>query len=309
MKILVTGSNGLAGNGIRRASESSNDDFIFTTRADADLTDWLETWHMIGDYKPDCVINTSARVGGIGGNQAMHADFLYDNLLINANVLKACAKHNVSKAIAFSSVCVFPDDLSLLKEENMHNGPVYDGNFAYGYAKRMVDVHITALKKQYGVENYCSVIPGNIFGPNDMFSLEYGHVVPSLIHKMFLSIQSGEPLIVWGDGRSLREFMYIDDLAELILQMISLDKIPQRVIISGRQQHSIREIVTILSCIAQHDNIVWDDTKPNGQRSRPTSKEVIDGLFPDFQYTDIYTGLAKTWDWFCDTYPEIRSEY
>jgi GDP-L-fucose synthase len=93
-------------------------------------------------------------------------------------------------------------------------------------------------------------IPGNIFGPNDMFSLEYGHVVPSLIHKMFLSIQSGEPLIVWGDGRSLREFMYIDDLAELILQMISLDKIPQRVIISGRQQHSIREIVTILSGIA-----------------------------------------------------------
>jgi GDP-L-fucose synthase len=310
MKILVTGSNGLAGNGLRRASEQYKDDeFVFTTREDADLTNWNETYQMIGDHKPDCVINTSARVGGIGGNEAMHADFLYDNLMINANVLKACAVHKVSKAIAFSSVCVFPDDLSLLKEENMHNGPVFDGNFAYGYAKRMVDVHITALKRQYGVENYCSVIPGNIFGPNDMFSTEYGHVVPSLIHKIFLAMENDEPLTVWGDGRSLREFMYIDDLANLVLKLISFDNIPQRVIISGRKQQSIREVVDMLAEITQYDNIVWDSSKPNGQRSRPTSKEVVDGLFPDFEYTDIYTGLAKTWDWFCDTYPDVRSQY
>jgi len=142
-----------------------------------------------------------------------------------------------------------------------------------------------------------------------MFSIEYGHVVPSLIHKLFLAIQNKEPLVVWGDGRSLREFMYIDDLAELVLQLISLDKIPQRVIISGRQQHSIREIVTMLSGIAQYDNIVWDETKPNGQRSRPTSKALVDSLFPDFEYTSIYNGLKKTWDWFCDNYPDVRKEY
>lgn len=310
MNILVTGSDGLAGNGIKRAAEKYSDDkFIFVTRKTADLTNWDQTYSMLNDFRPDCVINTSARVGGIGGNGAMHADFLYDNLMINANVLKACAMTKVSKVIAFSSVCVFPDGLPLLKEENMHDGPVFDGNFAYGYAKRMVDVHITALKKQYGVDNYCSVIPGNIFGPNDMFSIEYGHVVPSLIHKLFLAIEKDEPLTVWGDGRSLREFMYIDDLANLVLKLISLDKIPQRVIMSGRQQHSIKEIVTMLADIAQYDNIVWDESKPNGQRSRPASKEVVDGLFPDFEYTDIKQGLGKTWDWFCDTYPEVRSEY
>ena len=309
MKILITGSNGLSGNSLKRNANHDLHEFVFATREDADLTDWVETNHMIGYHKPDCVINTSARVGGIGGNQAMHADFLYDNLMINANVLKACAKQGVKKVVAFSSVCVFPDNLSLLKEEDMHNGPVFEGNFAYGYAKRMVDVHITALKKQYGVDNYCSVIPGNIFGEHDQFSLEYGHVVPSLIHKFFLAIKSGDPITVWGDGRSLREFMYIDDLSNLIFRLINLDKIPQRVIISGREQISIKEIVGMLSKISNYDNIVWDKSKPNGQRSIHTSKDTVDGLFPDFEYTDIYKGLEKTWDWFCNNYPEVRSEY
>jgi GDP-L-fucose synthase len=311
MKVLVTGSNGLAGNGLRRVSVESEHTFVFIERKNGDLRNWDAANNIIRSHQPDCVINTAARVGGIGGNQAMHADFLYDNLMINANVLKACAENDVKKVVAFSSVCVFPDNLSLLKEEDMHEGPVFEGNFAYGYAKRMVDVHITALKKQYGVENYCSVIPGNIFGEQDMFSIEHGHVVPSLIHKLYEAISYGTPLEVWGDGRSLREFMYIDDLANLILELISLDQIPQRVIMSGRQQHSIKEIVDMLVDISQFnpDNVIWNISKPNGQRSRPTSKKVVDDLFPDFKYTDIYKGLQKTWDWFCDSHPNVRMEY
>ena len=310
MKILVTGSNGLAGNAIRRVSKLSHHDFTFLTRKDCDLRIWGEVNPIIESVKPDAVIHTAARVGGIAGNEAMHADFLYDNLMINANVLKSCAINSVKKVLAFSSVCVFPDNLSSLEEDRMHEGPVFQSNFAYGYAKRMVDVHITALKKQYGIQNYCSVIPGNIFGSHDMFSIEYGHVIPSLIHKMYLAKKENKDFDVWGDGNSLREFLYIDDLADILLKLIELKQIPDRLIVSGRKQQSIREIVEILANISKFEGtIVWDETKPNGQRSRPTSKALFDRLFPNFKYTSVYDGLEETWRWFIENYSHVRTQY
>jgi GDP-L-fucose synthase len=309
MKVLVTGAYGLAGSAIRRAAQFSHHDFVFCGRSHADLRDWTSTNDLISYEKPDYVINCAARVGGIAGNMAMHADFLYDNLMMNANVLKSCAENGVKKVLSFSSVCVFPDDLALLEEDKMHTGPVYENNFAYGYAKRIVDIHITALRKQYGVTNYCSVIPSNIFGPNDQFDLEYGHVVPSLIHKFYLAKQNGTAVTVWGDGRSLREFMYIDDLADCLLALLDKPSIPQRLNITGEKEQSIKEVVEALVDVTGYDNVAWDLSKPNGQRCRPTSKARFREYFPDFQYTPIQEGLYKTWNWFCENYPNVRVSY
>jgi GDP-L-fucose synthase len=308
MKVLVTGSNGLAGNAIRRASDYSHYKFNFITRSSADLRCWNETDDLIRVMRPDAVIHCAARCGGITANSAMHADFLYDNLMINANVLKSCANNKVEKVLAFSSVCVFPDDLAILEEDRMHDGPVFEGNFAYGTAKRLVDTHIKALKIQYGVNNYCSVIPGNIFGPADQFSVEHGHVIPALIHKLYLAKQKGEPLKCLGDGNSLREFIYVDDLANCLLSLLDKPNIPERIIISGEKEHSIREIVEFLGEISGHRDIMWDGTL-NGQRSRPTSKTLFRETFPEFKYTDIKEGLAKTWDWFVENYPNVRMKY
>lgn len=309
MKILVTGGNGLCGSAIREESAQYDYDCFFST-SEYDLRDKKRVDELFAMVQPDVVVHTAAKVGGIGGNEAMHEEFFYDNILMNANLIRACAENRIKKLFAFSSVCVFPDDLSILEEDRMHNGPVFESNFAYGYAKRMVDVHIRAAEKQYGISNWCSIIPGNIFGKNDMFSIEYGHIIPALMHKLYLAKLNNSPFTIWGDGKSLREFIYVNDLARIILDLIPVTNIPNKIIVAGRQENSIKEIVEMLVDISKFDGIInWDLSKPNGQRNRPSSKKVIDSLLPTFDYSDIYDSLKITWEWFEDNYPNIRTRY
>lgn len=309
MKVLVTGGNGLCGSAIREESSQYNYDYFFST-SEYDLRDKKRVDELFAMVQPDIVIHTAAKVGGIGGNEAMHEEFFYDNILMNANLIRTCIENRIKKLFAFSSVCVFPDDLAILEENRMHDGPVFESNFAYGYAKRMVDVHIRAAEKQYGIKNWCSIIPGNIFGKNDMFSIEHGHIIPALMHKLYLAKHNNTEFVIWGDGRSLREFIYVNDLAKVILELISKDTIPNKIIVAGRQEHSIREVVEMLVDIANFNGIIkWDLSKPNGQRNRPSSKKVIDNLLPGFQYSDIYNSLKTTWEWFENTYPKIRTQY
>jgi GDP-L-fucose synthase len=311
MKVLVTGSNGLCGNSIKSLSSSSNHDFTFIGRNSIDLRNQNQVddlFNSINDI--DAVIHTAARVGGIGANLSYPESFFYDNIMINTNIIHNCIKKNIKKLFAFSSVCVFPDNLTLLEEEKINDGPVYGANFAYGYSKRMVDVHINAAKKQYNIKNWCSIIPGNIYGPYDMFSIKNGHIIPALIHKMYLSKINNKPLEMWGDGLSLREFIFVDDLASMLIQLLDKEDIPDKIIMSGIEETSIKNIVDILSDIADFKNdVIWDTSKPNGQRSRPSSKARVNRLFPDFKYTDLRYGLEKTWNWFCNNYPNVRTEY
>ena len=217
MKILVTGGNGLVGNAIKKvALKNPQFDFIFIGRDDYDLTKENEVESLFLKHKPNYVIHTAAKVGGIGGNMIGHADYFYQNILINSFFIHYAWKYNVEKLLAFSSVCVFPNDSQILKEENMHNGPPFSGNFAYAYAKRMVDVQIRAYKEQHNIKNYCSIIPSNIIGTHDFYNLQHGHVLPSLMHKIYLAKKNNSNLEVWGDGKSLREFIF----AELRLRVM-----------------------------------------------------------------------------------------
>jgi GDP-L-fucose synthase len=311
MKVLVTGSNGLVGSAIREECKASSiHEFHFVTRGSADLTDRSQVENLFDGINPDAVIHTAAKVGGIEANRTMQEDFFYDNILINTNVIRACVKFKVDKLLAFSSVCVFPDDLALLEEDKIHSGPVYASNFAYGYAKRMVDVHIRAAKEQHGVKNWTSVIPGNIFGKNDMYDINNGHIIPALIHKIYLAKNGGEKFSVWGDGNSLREFMYVNDLAKLLIQILDKDNLPDKILMSGRKETSIKDVVELLMHVSGYnDSVDWDRTKPNGQRSRPSSNNRIDTLFPNFVYTDLKCGLQESWDWFVANYPNVRTSY
>lgn len=315
MRILITGGNGLCGSALKEEldineSFSKSHTFYFCNREVADLRNMNEVSKLFSELKPDYVIHTAARVGGIGGNEAMHEAFFYDNISINLNVIRSCIQQNVKKLFAFSSVCAFPNDLTVLEESKMHDGPVFDSNFAYGYAKRMVDVHIRAAEKQYGIKNWVSFIPGNIFGKHDMFSVEHGHIIPSLIYKLYKAKQNNTDFVIWGDGNSYREFIYVNDLAKVLLNLLDFNDLPNRIIVSGRKEYRISEIVNMLVDISEFDgNIIYDTTKPNGQRRRPSSKSVIDSLLPDFEYTDIQKSLKETWNWFNSNYPNIRSEY
>ncbi len=308
MRVLVTGANGLCGSAIRQESINSLHDFEFVGREYGDLTVEENVVEMYKCTQPDYVIHTAAKVGGIGGNEAQHGEFFYQNILINTYMIHYAKEFNVKKFLAFSSVCVFPDNLFPLQEDKMHEGPVFASNFSYGYAKRMVDVQIQAYKKQYGIRNFCSIIPGNIFGCNDFYHLEYGHVIPSLIHKLYLAKQNNTNLTVWGDGSSQREFIYVNDLAKILLQLLELDSLPDRLIISGPQLYSIREIVERLCNVANYDylKVIWDTTKPGGQKTRPSDLSRLYSLLPPIKFTNIDKALEQSYDWFAENYPNRR---
>jgi len=308
MKVLVTGANGLVGNGIRRwASYYRNFEFVFVTHAEADLTNEGDVEWLFSTHKPDYVIHAAAKVGGIGGNMMGQADYFVKNILMNTLVIDACYRHKVKKLLAFSSVCVFPDNLQVLQEDKMHDAPPFKGNFAYAHAKRMVDIHIQALRDQHGVENYCSIIPSNIIGTHDLYNLEHGHVLPSLIHKIYIAKKNGTDLKVWGDGKSLREFIFAEDLARVLLHMLELDSIPDRLTVAGDEQYSIRDMVGFLVEAADFKGeVVYDDDKPNGQRNRQSDLTRLNDLIPDFSRTPIKRAVKLSYDWFAASYPKVR---
>jgi len=307
-KVLVTGGDGLVGSAIKKISKNKNNlDFLFITRSDYDLMSAPEVNSLFLKHKPDYVIHTAAKVGGIGGNMIGHADYFYQNILINTNVIHNCYVHKVEKLLAFSSVCVFPDDSKIIKEENMHNGPPFSGNFAYAFSKRMVDVQIRAYKQQYGIKNYCSVIPSNIIGTHDFYNLQHGHVLPSLIHKIYLAKKNNSNLQIWGDGKSLREFIFADDLALVLIDLLSKENIPERLTVAGDKQYSIKKIVDMLVIASKFNGqVIFDESKPNGQRNRQSDLSLFNNLFPNFNFTNLEEAIRISYNWFEENYPNVR---
>ena len=305
-KVLVTGGGGLVGSSIKRLSENYDYNFVFTTREDGDLTVERNVKNLFIKYEPDYVVHTAAKVGGIAGNLSAQADYFYQNLLMNAYMIHHAAVSDVQKLFAFTSVCVFPDGKEM-KESNMHAGPPFEANFAYAHAKRMVDVQIRAYKDQYKVKNYCSIIPGNIFGENDLFDLDSGHVIPSLIHKIYKAKHEGGDFVVWGDGSAIREFLYVDDISRIILKLLGEEDVPERLLISGETQYSIKEIAETLKEVSEYPGeVIFDITKPKGQAARKSNLTLLRSLFPHFEFTNLKDSLAKSYLWFEENYPNTR---
>ena len=312
MRVLITGKEGLVGSAVQRAV-GDNDDFVFVGRMH-DLTSPYAASSMFRVVKPEAVIHTAAFVGGIGQQHAAPYDLVQQNLLMNCNVIEQCVKHKVKKLLAFSSVCAYPDlsevhgATAKLDEDDMHELQPPAPNWHYGYAKRMVDVLIDGAMKQHGVTNWCSVIPVNIYGPNDNYRLGVCHVVPALIHKLYLARKSGEPLKVWGTGSAIREFMFVDDLAKVLLRLLDLDEIPQRLIVSPSVPVTIQELVGELvgSTPPGSGKIEWDSSKPDGQHARPTDTSLLKRLLPGIEWTPLRDGLRQSYEWFASSYPDVR---
>ena len=206
-KILVTGGTGLVGSAITADINLSS--------TDGDLRDWKTTLSLFEKLRPEKVIHCAGRVGGLGGNMNHKGEFYFENIMINTNVLEACRRVDVEKVVSFLSTCVFPDEVEYpITENQIHNGEPHWSNYGYAYAKRMVEVQSRTYSEQYGT-NYVCVIPTNIYGPNDNFSLSDGHVLPALLHKCYLAKQNNTDLEVWGSGKPLREFIYSEDVAKL----------------------------------------------------------------------------------------------
>ena len=273
-----------------------------------DLRDQRAAAHMIADHRPDSIIHLAARVGGVKGNSDYVANFYHDNTLINTNVLDAAQSFGVPKVLSLLSTCIYPDKcIYPLTEDQIHSGPPHISNFGYAYAKRMLDVHSRAIRQQYGLK-YITAVPNNLYGPNDNFDLENGHVIPAIIRKAKEAKDSGKPMVLWSSGRALREFTYSKDIAEILLFLLENYDKPDPINIGSTDEISISKISEMICReIGYSGDILWDLSKPEGQYRKPSNNSNLLALgWKKENYTPLYRGVKMTCRWFLKNYPDVR---
>ena len=301
-RIIITGGTGLVGFQLKKQLPNA-----VCIGSSIDLRDKIVVEALFEKIKPTRVIHCAAKVGGLGGNMNYKGEFFYDNIMINTNVIEACRKYNVEKLVCFLSTCIFPDDVEYpLTEKKIHLGEPHSSNYPYAYAKRMVDVQLRAYREQYGL-NYISVIPTNIYGENDNFNLENGHVIPSLIHKCYLAKQKNEVFRIWGTGKPLREFIHSSDISILTRWALENYEESEPIIFSNSNEVSIGDVALLIAKEFDYsDKLEFESDKPDGQFRKPSDNSKLLKYLPDFKFKPIEEGIKETVEWFVKNYEEIR---
>ncbi|KAM9796988.1 GDP-L-fucose synthase-like isoform X1 [Syngnathus typhle] len=268
-----------------------------------------ETQEVFRKHQPTHVIHLAAMVGGLFKNLKRNLDFWRNNIHINDNVLQAAHEVGVLKVVSCLSTCIFPDKTAYpINETMIHNGPPHESNFGYAYAKRMLDVHNRAYFQQHG-RCYTAVIPTNVFGPHDNFSIEDGHVLPGLIHKTYIAKKENKPLVVWGSGTPKRQFIYSLDLARLFLWVLREYPEVDPIILSVGEEDevSIKEAAdTVVQALDFKGQVVYDRSKSDGQFRKTASNAKLCGYLPHFHFTPFKQALKETCDWFVTHYDTAR---
>ena len=309
MKVLVTGGSGMVGSAIKKISSEYDYQFLFLSSKDCDLTNYEDTKKLFSLQKPDYVIHLAACVGGLFKNMNFKVDMLEKNLLINYNVLKCSHKFKVKKVVSCLSTCIFPDKTTYpINEEMLHDGPPHNSNDAYAYAKRMLEIHSKAYQEQYG-DNFVCVVPTNIYGPNDNYSLEDGHVIPALIHRCYLNKQNNEKFKIRGTGKPLRQFIYSEDLAKLMMWVMEEYEEKETIILSvgEKDEVSIAEVATHIAKTYEYDHMMEFDTSySDGQFKKTADNTKLMSLYGDYQFVGMESGIKKSIEWFVKNYDSCR---
>lgn len=309
MKILVTGGSGLVGKAIQEISKHYNYEFIFISSGDYDLTNYDKTKLMFEKYKPEYVIHLAACVGGLFKNMKYKVEMYEKNININNNVLKCCHDFKVTKLISCLSTCIFPDNTTYpINEKMLHDGPPHQSNDAYAYAKRMLEIHSKAYQEQYN-DNFICVIPTNIYGPNDNYSLEEGHVIPSLIHKCYINKENNEKFIVKGTGKPLRQFIFSIDLAKLIMWTLEEYNEKESIILSVEEKDEVSiEYVAreIAKCYNYENELIFDTSFSDGQYKKTADNKKLMSRIKNFNFTNIEKGIQESVSWFQKNYNNCR---
>jgi len=299
MTILVAGGSGLVGSAIVRELKGLNQDVIGISSKDVDLLDRCKTFEFINNLKPTAIIDSAAKVGGIGGNNSYPVEFLSQNLQIQSNLMDAAHTAKVSKFIFLGSSCIYPKDCAQpIKEEYLLTGELEQTNSAYAVAKIAGIELIKSYCKEYGYK-WISVMPTNMYGPNDNFDLENGHVLPVLIRKFVEAKRSGSGKVtLWGSGAPLREFMHVDDFAKAVVFCMDKYDDSNQINVGSGQEISIKDLAGKISkAVGFSGEIIWDSSKPNG-----TMRKVLDsskianlGWKPTISLDQ---GIASTVEWY-----------
>jgi GDP-L-fucose synthase len=309
VKVLVTGGTGMVGSAIQN-SENSHE-IIKLKSSDCDLRDRESCFDLFHDMRRsgvDAVIHLAARVGGVKGNSDMLSEFFSDNIRINTNVLDACVHQKIPKVVSLLSTCVYPDNAKLpLTVDQIHNGFPHVSNFGYAFAKRMLDVQSRTIRSQHGLK-YVTAIPNNMYGPNDNFDIVNGHVIPSMIRKIWEAKVSNSSARLWGDGTPLREFTFSRDIAEILVFLLDHYDGIDPINIGKTGEVSIMDLAALICKKIGYDpsRIVWDTDANLGQFRKPSDNSRLFEIGWNGSFTSLENGLSETIDWFIENYPNVR---
>ena len=266
-KIYVAGHRGMVGSAIVRALQKAGyNNLITRTHADLDLTRQADVERFFADEKPEYVFLAAAKVGGIVANHSALADFMYDNIVLEMNVIHSAWKNGVSKLLFLGSSCIYPRLAPQpMPESCLLTSSLEPTNEAYALAKISGLKYCEYLNRQYGTD-YISVMPTNLYGPNDNYHPEHSHVVPALIRRFHeAKVQGLSEVVCWGDGSPLREFLYVDDLADLCLFLMNNYSGNETVNAGTGKEITIRDLTTLVADVVGYEGkILWDTSKPNG---------------------------------------------
>lgn len=316
-KVLVTGGSGLVGMGIKEIIEAdpvsphfgNGAQWFFARSADADLRDPAACMALFEKFQPTHVIHLAANVGGLFKNMKYRVEMYRDNMLINDNVLHAAHTIGCEKVVSCLSTCIFPELTPYPIDETMvHNGPPHESNEGYAYAKRMIDVANRCYNQQHG-RCFTSVIPTNIYGRHDNFHLEDSHVVPGLIHKLYIAKEKGEKFECRGTGKPLRQFIFSKDLAELMVWTLWNYSDAEPLILSPdeAEEVSIGSVAKMIASAMDYPSeVLFDPSFADGQFKKTASNAKLRGLRPDYKFTSMEDGLKQTVEWFVANYDSVR---
>jgi GDP-L-fucose synthase len=299
-RIMVLGSNGLVGSALVRQLESEGfTDILTPTRQQLDLTNQISVTVHLTMVKPEYVFLAAAKVGGIHANNTFPAEFIYNNLVIQTNVIEACRQAGVKKLMFLGSVCIYPKYAEVpVKEESLLTGELEPTNQWYAVAKIAGIKMCQAYRKQYGCD-FISVMPCNLYGEGDNFHPTNSHVIPALIRRFVEAKEKNLPSVTcWGTGEARREFLYVDDMANACVFLMKCYSDERPINIGFGYDVTIKEIVEKIAKIVEYEGeIRWDTTKPDG-----TPKRILDttrlfnlGWRPK---VDLYGGLTRATNWY-----------
>lgn len=300
MNVLVTGGQGLLGSEI----EFKNHSTLKPSKRELDATDYESLKAYVATNKIERIVHCAALVGGVKANSSRNYDFFEQNILMNINVLRACREFSLNDSVFLLSTCVMPSKAPLpYTEDHLHLGEPHHTNFGYSYAKRMLEVGSRSLREQYGVKTTC-IIPCNLYGKNDNYNLQSGHVIPNLIHKCYLAKKNNTDFVVGGSGEPEREFIYVEDLARIIESENFNNDL---MIVSPGKANKIKEVAQIIATKMRFfGNILFDNTYPDGILKKPTDNLRFRNRNNEFEFTSLEDGLERTIDYFVTNYESVR---
>ncbi len=307
-KIYVAGHRGLVGSAIvRNLKEKGYTNVIGRTHRELDLCDQKAVRDFFEKERPDVVVLAAAKVGGINANNTKPAEFAYSNLQIQCNIIQSSHEFHVKKLLFLGSTCIYPKMAPQpIPEDALLTGPLEETNEAYAVAKIAGLEMCKFYKRQYG-DDFISCMPTNLYGPYDNYDLTGSHVMPAMIRKFHEAKTAGKPSVeLWGTGTPLREFLYVDDMADACVFLLENYSGEQHVNIGTGKELTIRELAELVKrTVGFEGEIVWNSEMPDGTPRKLTDVTKLHGLGWTHK-VELEEGVAKAYAWFCENVEQAR---